>query len=744
MSGRYPGDLDDGAADDPRASRNSGGYSQQAYGPGQGEQWPGEQGYGYSEQGYPQDYGQAGDPRQGDPRQGNPRAGHGGHGYAGDGRSRRDGGVWGADAPLPPTTSRETVWGERPLPPHDSFPPRVQPGREPLRSGPNQALPADSAYQSGPWRARRDGDQPGRDADAFPRGQNRGQAADPPLRSGPQPVQPGREQQRGGRPDGTDQRGRESFSSGPQWAQPGRSPRLSGPQQVPPDSAARGSAQYGFPEYGSSRHGTPQHTSPRHSPPRHSGPSPQQDGRRAAHRDTGGYQMANDYPDGDFVPGFGVPSSDRDYGRDPDRDNRREDPRRGPGRDRYGDDDRYSDDRQVREDRYADDRYADDRYGGTRPGDGPRGGDWRAGGNERARYDDDEDRQPRRRRGKARRLAPWIALLVLVVLLIPLVGGGLYAYNYLQAKNHPPDYTGAGTGPQVTVQVMSGDTATSLAQRLVTDGVVKSNRAFILAAENSTNTTSLEAGFFQMNQHMQASLAYAYLINPKDRIQHEVTLPEELRVSDTLIRLSKGSGIPLADFQAVLKNQVSQLALPPYAKNNPEGYLFPATYPIVPHETALAILQAMVNRFAQEAQSVNLPASVSMRANGGTVHLTTGQIIIVASLIQAEAGRVQDMPRIAEVVYNRLKIGMPLKFDSTVFYGLGKYGTSASLAEINTPGPYNTYLNKGLPPTPIESPGDAAIRAALHPATGSLLYFLGCKNGTTVFSSTQPPPSSSC
>ncbi len=278
----------------------------------------------------------------------------------------------------------------------------------------------------------------------------------------------------------------------------------------------------------------------------------------------------------------------------------------------------------------------------------------------------------------------------------------------------------------------------------MSDGIVKSTGAFVKAAENSTNPAGLEAGYFLMNRQMQATLAYAYLVNPKHVVQHTVTLPEGLRVSDTLIRLSKGSGIPLSSFQAVLKSQVSQLALPPYAKNNPEGYLFPATYPIVPHETALAVLQAMVNRFAQETQSVNLPASVSVPANGGTVHLTTGQIIIVASLLQAEAGRVQDMPQIAEVVYNRLRVGMPLKFDSTVFYGLGKYGTSATTAQINTRGPYNTYLNKGLTPTPIDSPGDSAIQAALHPATGTLLYFFGCKNGRTVFSSTQPPTSASC
>jgi UPF0755 protein len=496
--------------------------------------------------------------------------------------------------------------------------------------------------------------------------------------------------------------------------------------------------------------------------------------------------MANDYPDGDFLPGFGASSGDRGYGRDQDRDNRRgdflQDSRRGGGRDRNADDEPYYRARQDREDRYEGDRYDDgyardqhagnryagdqydgdqydgdqyagDQYDGDEYGDneyaddgrgpGRRGGAPR-GGDRRVRYDDDEGNQPRRRRGRARRLAPWIALLVLLVLVVPLAGGGLYAYNYLQAKNHPPDYSGAGSGPPVAVQVHSGDTATSLAPRLVAAGVVESDRAFILAAENSTSSAGLEAGFFLMDTHMKASLAYAYLLDPKNRVQKEVTLPEGLRVSDTLIRLSKGSGIPVADFQAVLKNQLSQLALPQYAGNNPEGYLFPATYAVIPHESALAIVQGMVNRFAQEAQAANLPPSETVTAHGGTLTMTTTQLMIVASLVQAEGGHTADFPTIAEVIYNRLKAGMKLQLDSTVFYGLGTYGTSATTAQLAMPNAYSTYLHAGLPPGPIDSPGDAAIQATLHPATGSYLYFFGCTNGKTVFSSTTALTSSSC
>ena len=106
------------------------------------------------------------------------------------------------------------------------------------------------------------------------------------------------------------------------------------------------------------------------------------------------------------------------------------------------------------------------------------------------------------------------------------------------------------------------------------------------------------------------------------------------------------------------------------------------------------------------------------------VGLTPAQLIIEASLAQAEGGSVSDYPKIAEVIHNRLAIGMHLQFDSTVLYGLGKYAVSATIKQTKTPGPYNTYLNAGLPPGPISNPGDAAIQGVLHPDHGNWLYFL--------------------
>jgi UPF0755 protein len=141
----------------------------------------------------------------------------------------------------------------------------------------------------------------------------------------------------------------------------------------------------------------------------------------------------------------------------------------------------------------------------------------------------------------------------------------------------------------------------------------------------------------------------------------------------------------------------------------------------------------MVTRFGQEAASVSLPAAAAH------AELTQAEVITVASLIQAEGGRLSYYPKIARVIYNRLNASpqIPLQLDSTVLYALHKYGIRASAQQLKTKSPYNTYLHKGLPPGPIDSPGNAAIEAALHPAHGTWMYFVTVnpKTGLTKFTS---------
>jgi UPF0755 protein len=362
--------------------------------------------------------------------------------------------------------------------------------------------------------------------------------------------------------------------------------------------------------------------------------------------------------------------------------------------------------------------------------------------------EDDEDGHPRRaraarrpsarsrrpqgpRRPRRRRLL-WIApLAALLVILIPLAIGGAYVYHFYQSEYHPADYSGPGTG-YLVVQVPSGSSPTSLGPALARLGVVASARAFVLAAEHSSNPNGLLPGFYGMHLHMKASLAYALLLDQKNLVQVTVTIPEGWRLSQIVAYLGAKSGIPASAYQAILKNP-AQLHLPAYADGKAEGYLFPATYQVVPHETALGVLTGMVQRFEQEAAQANLPTAAKR------VHLTDGQVIIMASLVEAEGGRVSDYPKIARVIYNRLAQHIPLQLDSTVLYGLNKYGIIATNAELNSPSPYNTYKHPGLPPGPIDSPGAAAIQAVLNPASGNWIYFVTVnpKTGETLFTASQ-------
>jgi UPF0755 protein len=334
----------------------------------------------------------------------------------------------------------------------------------------------------------------------------------------------------------------------------------------------------------------------------------------------------------------------------------------------------------------------------------------------------DSGGRPRRRAG--RRIAPILAPILALVVFAALGVGGFRLYQHFQSK----DFTGPGTG-EVTVQVLAGDTATSLAPRLVKAGVVASASSFISAAKVSTNPSGLEPGFFAMHKQMNSALAYKLLLSPKARVQTVVAVPEGLRETQILTLLEKKTPtIPASQFTAASKD-LAALGLPSYAAGRAEGYLFPATYDFNPGTSPAAMLKAMVARYDQEAASINLPAAAK------AANVTPNQVITVASILEAEAGQQRYLAQVAEVIYNRLNRGMPLQVDSTENYALNRTGISLTQSQLHVNSPYNTFLHKGLPPTPIDSPGDAAIQAALHPDHGDLLYFVtvNLKTGLTRF-----------
>jgi len=338
------------------------------------------------------------------------------------------------------------------------------------------------------------------------------------------------------------------------------------------------------------------------------------------------------------------------------------------------------------------------------------------------------DRQKRKRRnGRA-------AFLFSLAFLVAVLGtGGVLGVAWIDKRLNPPDYEGAGTGA-VTVQIKDGDTGLTIARTLLNHQVVKSTQAFVEEYAKHPKASGIQPGFYQMRRRMSSAAAVALLLDPKSRSGNQITIPEGLRVTQVIDQLAKKTGIPLKDFQAVLKDP-DRLGLPPYAKGKVEGYLFPGQYNLDPNGSAEQILKTMVDRFNRFAREKDLVARARQaRMNPGTV-------ITMASLIQAESGRPDDMPKISRVIYNRLQRDPPLflKFDSTTLYGLGKYGIIASNEDIRSKNRYNTYNYPGLPPGAISNPGEAAIDAVFEPAEGTWLFFVATdpKNRITKFATTE-------
>jgi UPF0755 protein len=161
-----------------------------------------------------------------------------------------------------------------------------------------------------------------------------------------------------------------------------------------------------------------------------------------------------------------------------------------------------------------------------------------------------------------------------------------------------------------------------------------------------------------------------------------------------------------------------------------EGFLFPDTYQLVEPINIQKLVNDQLTTFRQQFAHVNL-------AYARSKHLTPYDVLIIASLVQGEAATGHDQPLVASVIYNRLRLGMPLQIDATVRYAVGNYTRPITESQLHNGSPWNTYVQKGLPPTPIDNPGLAAIQAAAHPARTNFLYFVAkvCGNGSSVFES---------
>ncbi|WP_242658424.1 endolytic transglycosylase MltG [Klenkia brasiliensis] len=329
--------------------------------------------------------------------------------------------------------------------------------------------------------------------------------------------------------------------------------------------------------------------------------------------------------------------------------------------------------------------------------------------------DDHHGRRARRERGRARGprrkrrpVTIVLSLLVLAGLVVGIVFGGQWLYQKINPV--AADYNGSGSG-EVDVRVESGDSLTAIARTLTDADVIASTGPFVDAASANPAAANIQPGVYSMALQMSGQAALDRLLDPAARLFSRVTLPEGLRVDAALQRIADNSEIPLADLQAAAADPAA-LGLPSWANGLLEGHLFPATYDIEPGQTAVDVLTAIVARGEQTYESLGIPEADRLR------------VLTEASLVQAEAATTEDMSRVATVINNRIAIGMPLQFDTTVNYATGKTGITTTADDRATDSPYNTYRYPGLPPGAIDSPGEEALQAVLNPTPGDWLYFV--------------------
>lgn len=204
-----------------------------------------------------------------------------------------------------------------------------------------------------------------------------------------------------------------------------------------------------------------------------------------------------------------------------------------------------------------------------------------------------------------------------------------------------------------------------------------------------------------------------------------LVIPEGHRASQVYAAVDEALRLPAGSTKKSLAK--AALKLPSEAEGNPEGYLFPATYPLKEKTTPEQLLSLMVDTANKKFNGAPIAAGAQRNA------MNVYQAVTVASIVQAEASTKADRGKVARVIFNRLERGMPLQMDSTVDYALGRSASRTAGADAEVDSPYNSYTRMGLPPTPIDNPGEDAMRAAINPTPGDWLYFVTVAPGDTRF-----------
>ena len=320
-----------------------------------------------------------------------------------------------------------------------------------------------------------------------------------------------------------------------------------------------------------------------------------------------------------------------------------------------------------------------------------------------------------------------------VLLSVGILGGGGY-YVYTQASGlwtmieTSDDYEATTSDQDVEVDIPQGSSLTSIGLLLVKADVIKSTNPFTKATAAKGEGYQLDWGKFRLKKHISAAAALEMLEDGKNKIRNTFMLIEGKWLSELVATMSVKMNIPVEAFDALLTNpDPAKIGLPAWFKQGSktaEGFIFPDTYEIPEVPDALGLIKMTTTRFNDVATQLDLEARAKVISEAEGLTISAYDLVTIASIIEREVNRDEDRPKVARVIYNRLKVGEILGMDSTVAYAVKKQIYSLTQADLDTDSPYNTRKYKGLPPTPIANPGKAALQAAANPADGGWMYFV--------------------
>jgi UPF0755 protein len=321
--------------------------------------------------------------------------------------------------------------------------------------------------------------------------------------------------------------------------------------------------------------------------------------------------------------------------------------------------------------------------------------------------------------------------VLLLILVLVLSAGAAGAWGWYSITK---PYQGFATGG-VFVTVPHGASSRGVARLLESNGVVRSAIAFEIYARRHPRR-SLEAGEYLFD-HAETGRDVFWKLAKGEVYQIPFTVREGETLYDIAHDLETGHFLSADDFVKAASDPMLVRDIDPHALTL-EGFLFPATYQMPRHPIAVELTAAMVKKFKEQWARLSPPMT-----GDDKTRLPSGypisSIVTLASLVERETPKRDERPLVAGVFENRLRKDMMLQCDPTVIYVMqqeGRYNGTLTGSDLHVHSPYNTYEHTGLPPGPIGNPGEASLRAALHPAETDYLYFVANTEGGHFFSAT--------